>query len=528
MAESSEAENRSPFVGAEEPHKHPYFVRLRRKLTWRLLVAYIAPLVLLAIYLHFQYNKIVREGIDNHLRAVAENQRNTIDLFLQERVVNVGNAFRSGHVPLFDDMEAVLSQLRNESQAFVDVGLFSPEGELLTYAGPFSFLVGKSYAKEDWFKKVQAKEEGTFISDVYLGFRGKPHFSIAVMRFIEGRPWTIRASVDPEDFSSFVDSSHLMEEAEAFIINANGYRQTIAHEEPGKPVPVVWKGRSGTVVTELGIGETRYVSAIAPLNENDWRLVVLVPTHQLYAPSRKTTLVFLALMVPAMGLVVVLALRSTQKLLTQLEAADCARDDLANHLFNAAKLASVGEMAAGVAHEINNPLAIIYEEAGIMKDTLDPRFARELDVADFSERLDAISSATMRGRNVTRQLLAFSREYDPSPETLDVNESVQRALAVKAVEFKVSNIAVQLDLDPVLPLVLADANQLEQVLLNLLNNAQDAIERDGTVTVRTQLFDESVQFVVEDTGCGMTKEQLEKALVPFYTTKEVGKGTGLG
>ena len=522
----------SPFASAEIPHGHAYFQHLSWKLRWQLLVAYVTPLLILTVYFHGQYNKTLREGIDTHLKSVAENQRNTVDLYLEERTVNLRGMLRS--VEQFEPppdgaMTSALEQLRSDSDAFVDVGLFSPDGTLVSYAGPYANLQGRDYSGEDWFKRAIAAEDGKTISDVYLGFRDQPHFIIAVTREVSGQLWSLRASVDPEQFAEFVGSSHLIAEADAFIVNRDGQPQTFcAGVARDQAVPSELLGHTETTVDEVAFDGSVYLAAAAALRKSDWSLVVRVPKAQAYAPLRRAETVVGGIMLATLALVVVVALRSTHKLVGRLEAADAARDDLRRQLFNAAKLASVGEMAAGVAHEINNPLAIVYEEAGLMLDTLDPQFGREPDMEDFRERLNAISAATIRGRDITRQLLAFSRKDEPLPIDLAVNRLVLHALAVKETDFLVSNIEVTTSLSDTLPTIRADRNQLEQVLLNLLNNARDAIGNDGRIRVTTRLAGDELQILVGDDGCGMSQELMEKVFFPFFTTKEVGKGTGLG
>lgn len=163
-----------------------------------------------------------------------------------------------------------------------------------------------------------------------------------------------------------------------------------------------------------------------------------------------------------------------------------------------------------------------------MKDTLDPEFGLHFDGEEFRERLQVVADAAMRGRAVTSKLLAFARRHDPDPQPEDINRICERVLAMKAVEFNVSNITVAREFADDLPPVLVNENQLEQVLLNLLNNARDAIDGTGTITVRTLPQERTVVVEIADTGCGMTTEQMEKIFFPFYTTKGVGKGTGLG
>jgi two-component system NtrC family sensor kinase len=253
-----------------------------------------------------------------------------------------------------------------------------------------------------------------------------------------------------------------------------------------------------------------------------------MPRATAYASMQQARKVLVVMMLGALALIVVIVLRSTRQLVSRLEETHRAREELKGQLFNAAKLASVGEMAAGVAHEINNPLAIIYEEAGVLRDSLNPAYGRELTREELVERLDAISASAMRGRTITRKLLAFARQHDPNPELLDVNELVEHVLAMKDTEFSVSNIEVTRDYQQELPSIHASRNQLEQVLLNLLNNARDALDGAGKLQVRTSADERFVRIDVEDNGCGMSPEQMEKVFFPFYTTKAVGKGTGLG
>ncbi len=523
-----------PIVRSVASHDHVYYDQLRRKLRWQLLFTYCAPLGVLALYFHLQYSVTLRDRIHNHLRSLAENQRNTADLFVQERVANLRNAFHPDTLsipPGEGDMDKVLAELRRASAAFVDVGVFDPDGNLLAYAGPYSFLRGRDYSGEAWFR--QLVERDYVVSDVYLGFRGKPHFIVAVRRTVSragiDRKWVMRASVDPDRFGEFVGSSAILDGAHAYIVNSKGQSQTASLEghpefEVG-PLPALapW-----TSVAEIEAGGQRYLRAIAWLTVNDWALVVQVPAAQAYAPLRRARVALVAIMVLLLAFIVGVVVRSTRKLVGRLEAADEAQRSLTLHLFNAAKLASVGEIAAGVAHEINNPLAIIYEEAALVTDLLDPSFGQTMDAAELRERLGAIKEAALRGRDITRKLLAFARQDEPELAPVQLESVVERVLKVKEMDLRTSNIEVRKEFAPVLPEIVASANQLEQVLLNLINNARDAIGSNGRITLRTRVENGWVELDIGDTGRGMAPEVLGKVFFPFFTTKGVGKGTGLG
>jgi two-component system NtrC family sensor kinase len=520
----------SPLV--EGRRDHAYFSDLKRKLRWQLLGVYLTPLILLSGYFYFHYHRTLAQGIDNHLCSIAENQRNTVDLFLQERVANIRNLFRPevlGTGSSKEKMAERLAFLRRESPTFVDLGLFHPNGTLVSYAGPYPSLVGKSYLNEEWFRRLSQSEKDYFISDVYLGFRSKPHFIVAVRQPFGGEVWTLRASVDPTKFGELVGGATLVSEAEAFIVNRAGQRQTLSVGEHDQQAVAVPGARSHeTQISNIDLGDEPYLRAVSWLTQNDWALVVQVPLSKAYAPIRRARLLLLGVMPLLVGVIVWVVVRSTRRLVKRLEAATRAKETLRRQLFNAAKLASVGEIAAGVAHEINNPLAIIYEEAAMMRDILDPQFGQPVRLDEFDERLEAIKEAAIRGRSITRKLLAFAREHDPTPEPTDINRLVEQIIDSREANFKLSNIDICREFEADLPELMLAQNELDQVMLNLLNNAKDAIEDSGTITVRTFRREKWVVIEVEDTGAGMRPEVMENVFFPFFTTKEVGKGTGLG
>ncbi|MFH2036645.1 MAG: ATP-binding protein [Candidatus Zixiibacteriota bacterium] len=199
-------------------------------------------------------------------------------------------------------------------------------------------------------------------------------------------------------------------------------------------------------------------------------------------------------------------------------------------LEHAAKLASVGELAAGIAHEINNPLAVINEEAGLMKDLIKAEFGKPPEIQELIPFLDNIHEAVFRCRDVTRKLLGFVRKTNMDISPHDVQDIINNVVdGILGREMEVSNIEIIRDYDNSIPQMQTDANQLQQVLLNILNNAIDALQDNpGKISIATKFIEKKIQIIISDTGMGMTREQIDKIFLPFYTTKEVGKGTGLG
>ena len=185
------------------------------------------------------------------------------------------------------------------------------------------------------------------------------------------------------------------------------------------------------------------------------------------------------------------------------------------------KLASIGRLVAGIAHEINNPLTSVLNFAHLVKQK---KTNDEEDIRD----LNIIIDETNRVRKIVRELLDFARQSPANEENLDINQILGQlvSLVVKQKEF--SNIRFIENYDDRLRSFVADKNNIQQVFLNLLLNSAESIAQEGTITICTRCLNDHFRISITDTGCGIKSENLGKIFDPFYTTKPVGKGTGLG
>jgi signal transduction histidine kinase len=190
-------------------------------------------------------------------------------------------------------------------------------------------------------------------------------------------------------------------------------------------------------------------------------------------------------------------------------------------LVQSAKLAAIGELAAGVAHELNNPLTVILAHAQILRMKSDPESVT-------GRKLEKIEDEAIRASKITRGLLDFSRRREPKHEPVSVNALVPRALELIHSKLRGHDITVHTELAEDAPAILGDADQLTQVLINLMGNAIDAMGRAGALTVTTAAVDDAIEVAVTDTGYGLDAEQASRIFEPFYTTKPEGRGTGLG
>ena len=190
-------------------------------------------------------------------------------------------------------------------------------------------------------------------------------------------------------------------------------------------------------------------------------------------------------------------------------------------LLQSEKLASLGKMAAGVAHEINNPLTAILTFSKLLLGDLDKNDPR-------CEDLQTIVDETLRCRDIVRGLLDFSRETKSKKQWTDINSVIEETLFLLQHQAIFHDIKIEKNLADSLPRINLDRSQIKQVFMNMFLNAAEAMAEKGILTVTTLSKDKSVIVKIKDTGCGIPEKNISKLFDPFFSTKKVGKGTGLG
>lgn len=199
-------------------------------------------------------------------------------------------------------------------------------------------------------------------------------------------------------------------------------------------------------------------------------------------------------------------------------------------LLQSQKLAAIGELSAGIAHEINNPLAIIRQEAEWMAQVLKKLDGEHpLETGELRDSVVQIMQQVDRCTGIIRSLLDFARQREPVMQAVDINRVIEDMAMLVEKEARHHDITIIRHYARDLPKIYSDAPQLRQVILNLLTNAATAIGKEGVITITTRLHGrEGVDIVIRDTGCGIPAENLQKIFDPFFTTKPPGRGTGLG
>lgn len=455
---------------------------------------------------------------------------------------------------------AVLQKLRGGT--YVDVSLLDATGDVLAYAGPYT-LQQVGYGMQDWFAATLSR--GQAVSSVMAGHRGVEHLVVAVRLHRGTRDYVLRATVDALALDRAVDRPAVQDNgvSTTFILNARAEQQTQLPSEalsrffatqqgwapPGtgqsdqasatslQPDGAGPLAGSGTYVPPIFVDESRtpaLVFATTSLKDGDWLLVCQTPARQLFATvhSVRWRLILggLSATLLAMAGLAVLGWRVR----TLLSHAAREREHISEQVIEAGKLASLGELAAGIAHEINNPVAVMLEEAGWVEDLLDEDGLASAEHRGEAERsLAQIRRQGGRCREITQKLLSFARRAGSESREIDVNAVVEDMVGLARRKTRGGSVRVAASLAHNLPLLDGSESELQQVVLNLLNNAIDAVNdtsEGGQVRVSTRLLEggQRVTIAVSDTGHGIARANLSRVFDPFFTTKPVGQGTGLG
>ena len=516
-----------------------YYKKFTRSMVFVIIIVSFVPMLLISTMVLRAYRLSYNDKLYAHLKEVVHRHAQDIDSFLNARLSNLQFLMDScADDNLLD--EAVLQEKLFELQqkydsVFEDLGVINEQGVQEAYAGRYK-LENVDYSRAPWFN--EALEKPYYISDIFLGLRSKPHFIISVKRFRQGRYLLLRATINFETFNSLAENLRIGKTGFAFILNKKGDFQTKPHNEmlPSNRsymdfISAGKKAMHGIYIGELNdeFGNPQSIYLASLLKNDEWILVYTQEKEEAFADLNRTqfrtgvTIFIGALLIVLMNVILF------HRVINHLAEADQQREAMNRHIIETGKLASVGRLAAGTAHEINNPVAIMVQEAGWVEDLLaEEEFQDGKNKEEIKRALRQISIQGNRCKQITHQLLNFARKTDSQKRSLHLSKLVEEVVAISNKK-SYTGISINTDLDQTLPTIYGSPSEIQQVLLNLINNARYALEKNGgQIDINTRLEEKHVLVVVEDNGPGIPKANLDRIFDPFFTTKPVGKGTGLG
>ncbi len=518
------------------------FSRLRQTLNFRRIWLFfvlltsgfaIVPVIFFAL---IDYN-VTKYSVETEaiLRTsrMASNSWRSVSFFLNQRKSALSyTVYDHDYTQLTDPLRLsrILENLQKAFGDFTDIGVIDASGYQKTYKGPYN-LEGKDYSGQEWFKKVL--DHGTYISEVFLGFRHVPHLAIAIRHDLpDGSFYVLRATLEHQ-LTNLLAQDERIGEGDLFLINAQGVLQT-SSKYFGKvfgviPFPVP-EFTPLTNVMEVNVSNASvFIVGYAYIPDTPFILMAVQQKNKLMEPWRRSRMDLIRYLVISITVILVWILIAITYMVKSLKISDQKRIKYLHMLEYSSKMATIGRLAAGIAHEINNPLAIINEKAGLIKDlfTFKPEYGRD---PKLMKTVDDITASVERCSKITRRLLRFARHIDLSYQIVNIKEVILEVLGFLEKEAEYRSIEVVVQAGDNIPEFETDRGKLQQILLNIINNAFAAMSDGGRLEITAETAGENfVKITIADNGCGIPESDIKLVFEPFFSTKaKSGGGTGLG
>ncbi|CAB1075914.1 hypothetical protein JY97_07680 [Alkalispirochaeta odontotermitis] len=517
------------------PYRHHFdFLRIWKRAVIVTATVALVPLIIWA----FSGYRLTMETIESELvlrtSQLISNSWRTVSLFLTERRSVLDFVAHDHSLQTLQDparLKAILENLNQRFGGITDLGVIDGNGRQITHVGrqPMANL---DYNQLPWFRETLVR--GAYISELVTGPRGKPQVDFAVKRRIpDSSFFVLHAVLMPQQLTDTIAQIDVGDKGDLFIINEKGVLQTPSRyygpifSKLALPIPQY--SAKARVFESTDNKKDRIVIGYAHIPDTPYILMMVQPQGERIQPWYKTTWAFSIILAASIIMILLVTLGVATHLVNQIHEADQERVDTMHQVEYANKMVSLGRLASGVAHEINNPLAIINEKAGHIKDifTMTTTYAKDPKLIDL---VDSVIATVQRCAEVTRGLLNFSRHLNLSVQTIDLKEIITEVKNVLAQDAEYRSIAVGVQIAEKLPQFESDRGKLEQVFFNLFNNAISAMQDGGHLEIEALQTNENfISISFADTGPGISESDLKHVFDPFFYSKtgHVGSGVGL-
>lgn len=496
-------------------------------------VVSLTPLVIMTLVNYHQYQKALKTEMLYPISRLLSNTKRTLEFVIAERKSALKLIVSEKEFSAFKREERLAVTFKNLKESFggfVDLGVIDSKGNQIYYEGPYD-LQGKNYMDQSWFHEVTVRD--VYVSDVFMGYRHFPHFVIAVKReMANGSFYVLRATIDTQMLIQQIRSLDLGPSSDVFLINHEGILQTSSrfHGKLLEPCSLEsQKYSSGPEVIEeyLENGES-YLLGYAYIEQSPFIVIIIQNQKDLmktWIASRTDPIWFL---IGSSVLILLVVLGSATYMIHRLREADIRRARAFHNLEYTNKMASIGRLAASVAHEINNPLAIINEKAGLLKDLvgISDNFTQKEKVSNL---VNSILNSVERCSTITHRLLGFARRMEARTELISLELLLKEVLGFLGKELEHRNVEIHFEVADNFPSIENDRGQLQQVFLNIINNAIAALKQGGWIRfILEEAEGNRVAVKICDNGTGIAPDDLKHIFEPFFSTKgEFGTGLGL-
>ena len=516
------------------PYKHHFdFLRIWKR---AILVTATVALVPLIIWALSGY-RLTMETIESELvlrtSQLVSNSWRSVSLFLTERRSVLDFIAHDHRLETLQDparLADILENLNKRFGGFTDLGVIDNNGKQISHTGSHQ-MEGPDFNQQHWFHEVLNR--GVYISELVTGAHNEPHIDFAVKRELaDGSFFVLHAVLKPEQLREPIAQIDVGPKGDLFIINRNGVLQTPSRyngpvfNKISMAIPEY--SAKARVFESINDNKDRIVIGYAHIPDTPYILMMIQEQSQGIQPWYKTTWAFTTILAASIIMILLVTLGVATHLVDQIHLADQERVDTMHQVEYANKMVSLGRLASGVAHEINNPLAIINEKAGHIRDifTLTETYAEDPKLVGL---VDSVISTVQRCGKVTKGLLSFARHLNLSIQAIDLNEIIYEVKSVLTKEAELRSITVGITVSEDIPPFESDRGKLEQVFFNLFNSAIGAMSDGGHLEIAaTRKNEDYVSVAFTDNSRGIPESDLKHIFEPFYYAKTGHSGTGLG
>ncbi len=473
------------------PYKHHFdFRRIWKRAVLVTATVALVPLIVWAVSGYRLNLDTIESELVLRTSQLVSNSWRSVSLFISERrsvldFIAHDNTFETLNDT--DRLTAILDNLNKRFGGFTDLGVIDSSGIQQTYVGSHQ-LGGLDYSNEPWFRQVL--KHRVYISELVMGYRKEPHLDFAVKRDLpDGSFFVLRAALDAQKFNELIAQFEVGKKTDAFVINREGVLQT-----PSRYYGSVLKkiqiripdySPKAQVFESKNDKSERTVIGYAYIPETPFILMIVKQKGELIQPWYKTGWAFTGILATSILVILLVTLAVASQLVDQIHKADQERVDTLHQVEYTNKMVSLGRLASGVAHEINNPLAIINQKAGHIRDifTLTETYKKDPKLISL---VDSVLATVHRCAEVTKGLLDFARHLNISIQTINLQEIISEVKSVLAKEAEFRCITVDVDLSENIPPFESDRGKLEQVFFNLFNNAIAVMNDGGHLEIKAR------------------------------------------
>jgi two-component system, NtrC family, sensor kinase len=428
-------------------------------------------------------------------------------------------------------LASILRNLNTGIGQFEDICLADKTGNLKAHAG-YSQKKDASSCDRACFQQVVAKS--TFVGDVSADANSGRKLVVAIRHDLPGGDFFVLSATLKQDlFTNLLAELDIDSDDDAFIVNTKGILQTPSRFygpiNANVELPMPGTGAEPNIVEVKDKKGTDIILGYARIPETPFVFMMVKPKAELLKRWFAPRLKLVGFLFLSIAIVFLAILGAATFLVHRIHASDRKRIEALHQVEYTNKLASIGRLAAGVAHQINNPLEIINQKAGLIKDlfTISGKYESDEKLMGL---VGSILDSVVRAGSITKRLLNFTRHMDARIESVDLGETIKEVLGFLEKEAERRDIKIEVDVSPDITGFESNLGSLQQIFLNLFNNAFAAMSDGGHLTVSAVVQkSDGIVVRVADDGCGIPEQDLKQVFEPFFSTQSSeGSGTGLG